>query len=80
MINMTKAGETGGFLDQVLGRLADNFGQRSNCVRPSVGDDLSARRICFRLLSLVGMLLFIVPVLRVCSIASARCRCPRRSL
>ncbi|HPE12331.1 MAG: type II secretion system F family protein [Actinobacteria bacterium] len=63
MINMTKAGETGGFLDQVLGQLADNF-EAEVKLRSTIKSAMTYPLVvfAFALLSLVGMLLFIVPV------------------
>ena len=63
MINMTKAGETGGFLDQVLGQLADNF-EAEVKLRSTIKSAMTYPLVvfAFALLSLVGMLLFSVPV------------------
>lgn len=63
MINMTKAGETGGFLDQVLGQLADNF-EAEVKLRSTIKSAMTYPLVvfAFALLSMVGMLLFIVPV------------------
>ncbi len=64
MINMTRAGETGGFLDQVLGQLlADNF-EAEVKLRSTVKSAMTYPVVvfAFALISLTAMLLFIVPV------------------
>jgi type IV pilus assembly protein PilC len=63
MINMTRAGETGGFLDQVLSQLADNF-EAEVKLRSTVKSAMTYPLVvfAFAILSLTGMLLFIVPV------------------
>ncbi len=49
MINMTRAGETGGFLDQVLSQFADNFEAEVKLRSTSqVRDDLPAGRLRLR--------------------------------
>jgi type IV pilus assembly protein PilC len=63
MINMTRAGETGGFLDQVLMQLADNFESEVR-LRGKVKSAMTYPVVvfAFSLLALTAMLLFIVPV------------------
>jgi len=63
MINMTRAGETGGFLDQVLSQLADNF-EAEVKLRSTVKSAMTYPMVvfAFALISLTAMLLFIVPV------------------
>lgn len=63
MINMTRAGETGGFLDQVLMQLADNFESEVK-LRGKVKSAMTYPVVVFvfSLLALTAMLLFIVPV------------------
>ena len=63
MINMTRAGETGGFLDQVLSQLADNF-EAEVTLRQTVKSAMTYPLVVFgfAILSLTAMLLFIVPV------------------
>jgi type IV pilus assembly protein PilC len=63
MINMTRAGETGGFLDQVLSQLADNF-EAEVTLRQTVKSAMTYPLVvfAFAILSLTAMLLFIVPV------------------
>ncbi len=63
MINMTRAGETGGFLDRVLMQLADNFESEVR-LRGKVKSAMTYPVVvfAFSLLALTAMLLFIVPV------------------
>ncbi|GAB2482196.1 type II secretion system F family protein [Jatrophihabitans fulvus] len=63
MVAMIKAGETGGFLDQALQRLADNFEKDAN-LRAKIKSAMTYPVIvvCFSLLMITGVLLFIVPV------------------
>ena len=63
MINMTRAGETGGFLDQVLSQLADNF-EAEVKLRSTVKSAMTYPLVvfAFAILSMTAMLLFIVPV------------------
>ena len=63
MINMTRAGETGGFLDQVLMQLADNFESEVR-LRGKVKSAMTYPVVvfAFSLMALTAMLLFIVPV------------------
>ena len=63
MINMTRAGETGGFLDRVLMQLADNFESEVR-LRGKVKSAMTYPVVAFAfsLLALTAMLLFIVPV------------------
>ncbi len=63
MINMTRAGETGGFLDQVLLQIADNF-EAEVRLRSKVKSAMTYPVVVFviAILAVVGMLLFIVPI------------------
>lgn len=63
MVNMTRAGETGGFLDQVMLRMADNF-EAEVRLRSKVKSAMTYPVVvfAFSLLALTGMLIFIVPV------------------
>ncbi|GCE77353.1 type II secretion system F family protein [Cellulomonas biazotea] len=63
MINMVKAGEVGGFLDQVLVSVAGNF-EAELKLRGKVKSAMTYPVVVFviAILAVVGMLLFIVPV------------------
>ena len=63
MVNMTRAGEMGGFLDQVLMQLADNF-EAEVKLRSKVKSAMTYPVVVFvfSLLALTAMLIFIVPV------------------
>jgi len=63
MINMTRAGETGGFLDQVLMQLADNF-EAEVKLRSKIKSAMTYPLVVFgfAILSVTAMLLFIVPI------------------
>lgn len=63
MINMVKAGEVGGFLDQVLVSVADNFESEVK-LRGQIKSAMTYPVVVFviAILATVGMLLFIVPV------------------
>lgn len=63
MINMIKAGEVGGFLDQVLVSIADNFESEVK-LRSQIKSAMTYPVVVFviAILATVGMLLFIVPV------------------
>ncbi|MDT4918694.1 MAG: type pilus assembly protein PilC [Pseudonocardiales bacterium] len=63
MIAMIAAGETGGFLDQALDRIAVNFEKDAN-LRGKIKSALTypALVVAFSLLMLVAVLIFIVPV------------------
>jgi len=63
MVNMTRAGETGGFLDQVLLQLADNF-EAEVKLRSTIKSAMTYPVVvfAFAILSVTGMLLFIVPI------------------
>jgi len=63
MVNMTRAGETGGFLDQVLLQLAENF-EAEVKLRSKIKSAMTYPLVVFgfAILSVTGMLLFIVPV------------------
>ena len=62
MINMTKAGEVGGFLDSVLMQIADNF-EAEVRLRGKVKAAMTYPVVVFviAILAVIGMLLFIVP-------------------
>jgi type IV pilus assembly protein PilC len=63
MIAMVAAGETGGFLDSALERIAMNFEKDAN-LRAKIKSALTYPVIvvCFSMLMIVGVLMFIVPV------------------
>ncbi len=63
MIAMIEAGETGGFLDKALDRIAMNFEKDAN-LRAKIKSALTYPVIvlCFSILMVVGVLIFIVPV------------------
>lgn len=63
MVNMTRAGETGGFLDQVLMQLADNF-EAEVKLRSKIKSAMTYPLVVFvfAILAMTAMLLFIVPV------------------
>ena len=63
MINMIKAGEVGGFLDQVLVSVAENF-ESEVALRGKIKSAMTYPIVVFviAILAVVGMLLFIVPV------------------
>ncbi|QCB93646.1 type II secretion system F family protein [Cellulomonas shaoxiangyii] len=63
MINMVRAGEVGGFLDQVLVSVADNF-EAEVKLRSKIKSAMTYPVVVFviAILATVGMLLFIVPV------------------
>ena len=63
MINMVKAGEIGGFLDQVLNSIAQNF-EAEVKLRGKIKSAMTYPVMVFvmAILATVGMLLFIVPV------------------
>jgi type IV pilus assembly protein PilC len=62
MVNMTKAGEVGGFLDQVLLQVAANY-EAEVRLRGKVKAAMTYPVVvlCIALLAVIGMLLFIVP-------------------
>lgn len=62
MVNMTKAGEVGGFLDSVLMQIATNY-EAEVRLRGKVKAAMTYPVVvlCIALLAVVGMLLFIVP-------------------
>lgn len=63
MISMIAAGETGGFLDRALDRIAVNFEKDAN-LRAKIKSALTYPVIvvCFSIVMIVGVLTFIVPV------------------
>jgi type IV pilus assembly protein PilC len=63
MLNMTRAGEVGGFLDAVLLQIAENF-EAEVKLRSKIKSAMTYPVVVFviAILAVVGMLLFIVPV------------------
>jgi type IV pilus assembly protein PilC len=63
MVNMTKAGEIGGFLDQVLLQIAANFESEVK-LRSKIKSAMTYPTVVFSIaiVAVIGMLLFIVPV------------------
>ena len=63
MVNMVRAGEVGGFLDQVLVQIADNF-EAEVKLKAKVKAAMTYPVVVFviAILAVVGMLLFIVPI------------------
>jgi type IV pilus assembly protein PilC len=63
MISMIAAGETGGFLDQALDRIAVNFEKDAN-LRAKIKSALTYPVIvvCFSIVMIIGVLTFIVPI------------------
>jgi type IV pilus assembly protein PilC len=63
MINMTKAGEVGGFLDSVMLQIAENY-EAETKLRGKVKSAMTYPVVvfCIAILAVTGMLLFIVPV------------------
>ncbi|MDT4901992.1 MAG: type pilus assembly protein PilC [Pseudonocardiales bacterium] len=63
MISMIAAGETGGFLDRALDRIAVNFEKDAN-LRAKIKSALTYPVIvvCFSIVMIVGVLTFIVPI------------------
>jgi type IV pilus assembly protein PilC len=63
MVNMIRAGETGGFLDKVLLQIAENF-EAEVRLRGKVKSAMTYPVVVFviAIISVIGMLLFIVPV------------------
>jgi len=63
MIAMIRAGDTGGFLDQALDRVAMNFEKDAN-LRGKIKAALTypVIVICFSILMIAGVLIFIVPI------------------
>jgi len=62
MVNMTKAGEVGGFLDSVMLQIADNY-EAEVKLRSKVKSAMTYPVVvlCIALLAVLGMLLFVVP-------------------
>jgi type IV pilus assembly protein PilC len=62
MINMTKAGEVGGFLDSVMLQIADNY-EAEVKLRSRVKSAMTYPVVvlCIAILAVIGMLLFVVP-------------------
>jgi type IV pilus assembly protein PilC len=62
VINMTKAGEVGGFLDQVMLQIANNY-EAEVKLRGKVKSAMTYPVVvlCIALLAVVGMLIFVVP-------------------
>ena len=63
MVNMTKAGEVGGFLDSVLLQIAENY-EAEVKLRGKIKSAMTYPVVVFviAILAVIGMLLFIVPV------------------
>jgi type IV pilus assembly protein PilC len=63
MINMIRAGETGGFLEEVLVSVAENF-EAEVRLRAKIKSAMTYPVVvfCIAILAVVGMLLFIVPI------------------
>jgi len=63
MVNMIKAGEVGGFLDQVLVSVAQNYESEVK-LRSKIKSAMTYPVVvfCMAILAVIGMLLFIVPV------------------
>ncbi len=63
MVNMTRAGEVGGFLDSVMLQIAENY-EAEVKLRGKVKSAMTYPVVvfCIAILAVVGMLLFIVPV------------------
>jgi type IV pilus assembly protein PilC len=63
MVNMTRAGEVGGFLDSVMLQIAENY-EAEVKLRGKVKSAMTYPIVvfCIAILAVVGMLLFIVPV------------------
>jgi type IV pilus assembly protein PilC len=63
MVNMSRAGEVGGFLDQVMLQIADNY-EAETKLRGKVKSAMTYPIVvlCIALVAVIGMLLFIVPV------------------
>jgi type IV pilus assembly protein PilC len=62
MVNMTKAGEVGGFLDSVMLQIADNY-EAEVKLRSKVKSAMTYPVVvlCIAILAVLGMLLFVVP-------------------
>jgi type IV pilus assembly protein PilC len=63
MVNMVRAGEVGGFLDQVLLQVADNF-EAEVKLKGKIKSAMTYPVVvfCIAIVALIGMLVFIVPV------------------
>jgi type IV pilus assembly protein PilC len=63
MVNMVRAGEVGGFLDQVLLQVADNF-EAEVKLKGKIKSAMTYPVVvfCIAIVALIGMLLFIVPI------------------
>ncbi|WP_454048517.1 type II secretion system F family protein [Cellulomonas sp. Marseille-Q8402] len=63
MINMIRAGETGGFLEEVLVSVAENF-EAEVRLRAKIKSAMTYPVVvfCIAILAVIGMLLFIVPI------------------
>ena len=63
MVNMTRAGEVGGFLDSVMLQIAENY-EAEVKLRGKVKSAMTYPVVvfCIAILAVVGMLLFIVPI------------------
>jgi type IV pilus assembly protein PilC len=63
MVNMVRAGEVGGFLDQVLLQVADNF-EAEVKLKGKIKSAMTYPVVvfCIAIVALIGMLVFIVPI------------------
>jgi type IV pilus assembly protein PilC len=63
MVNMTRAGEVGGFLDSVMLQIAENF-EADVKLRGKIKSAMTYPVVvfCIAIIAVIGMLLFIVPV------------------
>ena len=63
MVNMTRAGEVGGFLDSVMLQIADNY-EAEVKLRGKVKSAMTYPVVvlCIAMLAVFGMLLFVVPM------------------
>src|SRR5690348_14998620 len=63
MVNMTRAGEVGGFLDSVMLQIAENY-EAEVKLRGKIKSAMTYPVVvfCIAILAVIGMLLFIVPV------------------
>ncbi|GAA4354056.1 type II secretion system F family protein [Angustibacter luteus] len=82
MINMTRAGEVGGFLDAVLIQVAENF-EAEVKLRGKIKSAMTYPVVVFvmAILAVIGMLLFIVPIFaKMFSDMGAQLPAPTRAL
>ena len=82
MVNMTRAGEVGGFLDSVLLQVAENF-EAEVKLRGKIKSAMTYPVVVFvmAILAVIGMLLFIVPIFaKMFSDMGAQLPAPTRAL